>query len=161
MSEIPNEAPASVESPAAKDPAVRIFILAAMLVAFGIWAMMDLSTGKFHYVDPGEDINAFGKWAFNAFGAYICTPVGVVIAVLGLRFLKGVLVADGEGIGWKGKTKRPWAQVATLDATQLRDKGILVVHFKDGARIKLDSWKLQNFKKLVAVVEANVPKTKE
>ena len=38
----PQEIPTRVECPAAKDPAVRLCILAALLLAFGIWCLTDL-----------------------------------------------------------------------------------------------------------------------
>ena len=159
MTETQIEAPERVECPAGRDPAVRLFIVVAMLLAFGLWALYDLHVAKkFSFANPTEDIQAFGKWAANAFGAYICTPASVVLAMFGLSYLRRVLVADESGIGYAGKpkTKIPWDKITSMDASQLKPKGILVLHAGE-QKLKLDSWKLQNFRELMAIVDKKVP----
>ena len=141
----------------AKDPVVRLFIVAAMCLGFGLWCFTDLA----HYPKPVEPfamkhINEWSGYLFNAIGAYVLTPVGLIVLVYTFLFMKRRLVADAEGIGYAGKEKIRWEQVDDLDATKLKDKGILVVHAGDRA-LKLDAWKLKNFKELVAFVESQVP----
>jgi hypothetical protein len=75
----------------------------------------------------------------------------------GIMALRLVLTADADGLGHKGKPKRPWDKITALDASQLKDKGILKVEYEGGEKVVLDSWKLQNFRDLVALVEANSP----
>jgi hypothetical protein len=149
-------APQHVECPAAKDPAVRLFILAAMLLGFGVYSLYDLHmTDQYPYVPASEDLNAFGRWAFNALGAYVLFPLGFIPLIWGLVFLRRKLVADQEGIGYVGRQRICWGDVRELDAGRLKDKGVLVLHYSDG-KLVLDSWKLQNFRELVTLVESKV-----
>ena len=86
--------------------------------------------------------------------------LGVLLVIVGIRMLRRVLVADSAGIGYLGKDKLPWDQIDKLDASQFKNKGILILLAGEGARtrrLKLDSWKLKNFRDLVAFVEAHVP----
>jgi len=159
MTQTQTDAPQRVECPAGKDPAVRLFIIVAMLLGFGLYALYDLYfTQEYPFASPFDNIQTFGRWASNAFGAYICTPASIVLAILGLRYIRRVLVADESGIGYAGKpeNKIPWDKVTSMDASQLKPKGILVLHAGQ-RKLKLDSWKLQNFRELMAVVDQNVP----
>jgi len=146
--------PRRVECPAAKDPAVRLFILAAMLLGFGIWCLSDL--GHYPYKPFSEDANAWLSHMFNKLGAYAFTPLGVVPLVWGIVFLRRKLVADEEGIGYAGRQRARWEDVKELDASRLESKGILTLHCGEGKRLVLDSWKLQNFRQLVALVESRL-----
>lgn len=152
-----SEVPDRVECPTSRDPAVRLFIGAGIAFALGIWCILDLA--HYPYAAPGEDINKFGGWAFNHGGAILGPLIGVVVLVLALRFIKRRVVAGSEGLTVSGKPTIPWEKVEAVDATQLADKGIVVV--RAGQReVKLDSWKLQNFKPLVALIESKVPAEK-
>ncbi len=146
-----------VESKATKDPAVRLFILAAMLLGFGVYCLVDDIRGEFQYVAFSESINGWCRWAFNHYGPYVLIPPGVVVLIRGILFLRRKLVADSEGIGYDGKEKIPWDQVTELDATELQSKKVLRVYYGEGKKLVLDSWKLQDFRDLVAVVEQNIP----
>lgn len=154
------QAPQRVRCPAARDPAVRLFILAAMLIGFGAWCFLEgVVWGKYPYRPIGEDINAWAKYVLNVYGGFVLIPLGLVAAIWGIAFLRRTLVADEEGIGYEGKQRIPWAQVTRLDASRLKDKGLLELHHDDGT-LTLDSWKLQNFQELVRLVEARVPEEK-
>jgi hypothetical protein len=147
-----------VECPASKDPAVRLFIIAAMMLAFAAWTIYDAYVArKYPYPDPYE-LNAYLKHLFNHGAAFVLVPLGVLAIGLGLRSLRRVLVADAEGIGYVGKQKIPWSGVARMDASLLKEKGILRLYHGESGRLTLDSWKLGNFKALVAFVEQHVPR---
>lgn len=148
--------PTRVECPAARDPAVRLFIGAAMAIAAGIWCLTDLR-------EPPEawdmkHINEVAGFLLNNRGPYLFFPVGAILAVIATLYLRRVLVVDDEGIGFVGKKKTPWSDVDSLDASKLESKGIIVLRCTDGRQIKLDSWKLQNFRNMVALVEMKVKK---
>jgi hypothetical protein len=128
-----------------------------MLIGFGIWCFLDLE----NYPRPDvplklENINKWSSYLFNHGGAYVFTPVGVVVLILGIAFLRRRLVADEEGIGYLGKRKIPWDRVERLDAANLQDKGILDLYYGGGRKLSLDSWKLQGFKELVTIVERHL-----
>ncbi len=146
-----------LECRAAKDPPVRLFIGAAMALGFGAWMTYDhYVLGKYPSADP-SDLNKYASYLFNHYGPFLLVPLGLVLAAWGVVALRRVLVADGEGIGYRGKTTRPWADIASVDASRLQTKGILVLQFRDSGRLVLDSWKLTNFRDLVAFVEAHLP----
>lgn len=150
------EKPTSVECPARKDPAVRWFILAAMLIGMGVWCYSD--TKRDTPVPPGLN-NAYFNFAFNYYMPFVAIPPGVGLAIFTALFLRRVLVAGPEGIGYKGGKVLSWADVQQLDARELKNKGIVrLMH--GGAKLTLDSWKLGNFKELMIVVETNVPQDK-
>ena len=147
-----------VECPPTKDPAVRWFIFAAMMLGFAAWTIYDhYIMGKYPYPEPYE-LNPYMKYLFNHYAAYLLIPPGLIGVVLGARQLMRKLTADAEGIAY-GRTEVPWDAIKRLDASQLAEKGILVVHYGDGGALKLDSWKCQNFKQLVALVESKVPQS--
>jgi len=154
-----NTAPTQVTCPAAKDPAVRMFIVSGMTLAGALWCIWDaFILGHYPYAPLSEDLNKFAGWAFNHLLPVILLPIAIDFGVRGFVFLKRVLVADPEGIGYKGKTKYPWSDVTKLDASDLAEKKILRLHIKGRKKpLDLDSWKLENFVSLVAVVEDNVP----
>ncbi|MBS3734008.1 MAG: hypothetical protein KGY99_03690 [Phycisphaerae bacterium] len=152
-----SETPRKITCPATKDPAVRLFIGAAMMIGFGVWCWTDL--GSFPKPDVPFSIKSINPWSgylFNHIGAYVLLPLGLVPLLWGIVFLRRRLVADEEGVGYAGREKIAWRQIETVDATKLKDKGILVLH-AGKRKLKLDSWKLQNFKELVAFVETHAP----
>ena len=152
--------PARVECPAAKDPAVRLFIVAAMLIGFGIWCFID--RGKYHW-NPKGDLNEKFGYILNHGGAVVLPIAGLVPLVWGILFLRRRLVADEEGIGYAGKEKIPWSAVTGLDSSRLEAKGILYLQYGPGGRrrLVLDEWKLKNFRALVRLVESKVSRTEE
>lgn len=157
MSDPPASAPNDrVECPASKDPAVRLFILAGMMLVFGLWCFWDAFVGgKYPYPDDGN-INQVMKHYFNHGGGIILPLGGLIPLVWGILALRRRLVADAEGIGYVGKDRVAWQSVTRLDATLLQEKGILKLHHGAGRPLALDSWKLQNFKALVAFIESHV-----
>jgi len=160
MTETPeNISPTSVTCPAAKDPAVRTFIMAAMLIGIGIWCWMDAATGKYPPPEAWDidHINDAAGHAFNHWTPWVALPIGAFMALRGFLALKRVLTADAEGMGYAGKDKLPWDKITALDASRLKSKGILTVRYEGGEKLVLDSWKLRNFRELVGFVEAHSP----
>lgn len=145
----------TVEAPAARDPAVRKFILSAMLLAFGLWCVNDLH--KYPYKPAAENFNAFAGWLFNHTGAVALPIAGLIVLAIGLLQLRRKLLADADGIGYVGKPKIAWKSITKVDASALQSKGVLVLHHGQDGKLTLDSWKLQNFRDLVAYVESHVP----
>ncbi len=154
--------PQQIECRATKDPAVRLFIAAGMLLALGIYCFVDAFIRDMYPHKPfAEDMNAWMVWAFNYFGPFVFIPPGLALTIWGVMFLKRKCVADAEGISYAycNKEKLPWSNVTRLDASQIK-KGILDLYYNDDRKLRLDSWKLTNFKTLIAIVEQNVPKDK-
>ncbi len=146
-----------VECPAAKDPAVRLFILAAMCLGFGIWAIYDhYVLGKYPYPQHYE-LNPYLYYLFNHYIPYVLIPLGTFVLVWGIRFLHRRLVADAEGIGYVGSEKIRWDEIKELDASLLKTKQILCLRHGEGRTLILDAWKLENFRDLVAMIETRVP----
>jgi len=134
-----------------------MFIVAAMLLVMGLWCLYDAYVMKnFQYPEDGN-VNGVAKYYFNHWGGFMFTIGGLIPLTMGLLFLRRHLVADGEGIDYPGQGKVAWKDVKRLDATDLADKGILRLEYGGDKPLVLDSWKLQNFKALVAFVEAHVP----
>jgi hypothetical protein len=156
------EPPREVECRAAKDPAVRLFILAAILIGWGVYCYVDhYVRGKYPYPGKGGDPNDWAGYIHNAYGPFLFIPVGVFLALWSGVFLRRKLRADGEGIGYLGREKILWSDVTSLDSARLADKGILYLHHKGPGgpkRLKLDRWKLQNFRELVRLLETKVPR---
>jgi len=160
MSEAPDSAgPSSVRCPAAKDPPVRVFIVTAMLIGIGVWCTADALGGKYQKpkVWDFKHINEIAGYVFNHFTPWIALPAGILLLIVGVRMLRRVLLADPQGIGYVGKDGLAWDQIEKLDASQLKGKGILHLVGKDGRKLTLDSWKLTNFRDLVAFVESHLP----
>ncbi len=84
---------------------------------------------------------------------------GLIVAAFTIRFLSRKLVADERGIALGGEMIA-WSDVTELDATKLA-KGFLFVRYGPGKMLTLDSWKMQNFKRLVAFIDAHVPAEKQ
>jgi len=146
-----------VECPATKDPAVRLFIVAAMLIGFGGYTVYDhYILGNYPYPQPYE-LNPCLKYLFNHYIPFLLIPPGLVALIWGLRFLIRRLVADAEGIGYSGGQKVLWGDVKELDASLLKTKQILCLRYGEGRKLILDAWKLENFRDLVALIETRVP----
>jgi len=156
------QAPTRVECRASKDPAVRRFIFAAILLALGVYCLVDAYIlKKYPYPKGGSsDVNAYMAYLFNHYGPFLFVPAGLALVVSAVVFLRRRLVADEEGIGYVGKERIPWTAVRSLDTARLREKGILGLRYDVGGEEKamvLDSWKLQNFRELVMLVEKKAP----
>jgi len=157
MSQTPQEtAPAAVQCPASADPSVRMFIVAAMVIGFAVWCYID--SGNYP-VPAGSDpdyVNKMANHVLNNYGPFVFGPLGLASLVWGVVTLRRRLVADEEGIGYLGKDKLAWGRITRIDAGKLKGKGILVLHYGKGRKLVLDSWKLKNFRELVAFVERHV-----
>lgn len=136
----------------ARDPAVRTFILAAMLIGFGVWCWSDRRETPANW----NDLNKVASYLLNNYGPFLLLPLGMFFGAKGILLLRRRLVADADGIGYAGGEKIRWDEITTVDASQLASKGILYLLHKRG-KLTLDGWHLQNFKQLVAFVESHVP----
>jgi len=130
-----------------------------MGVGIGVWCFLD--RGNYPYAPFDKDINKWSGWAFNHGMAIIGPVIGLIVFAWVIMFLRRKLVADAEGIGYVGRKKIPWSAVDELDAAELKDKGILYLRHSDGKTMKLDGWKLTDFRELVALAEKNVPAEKQ
>jgi len=144
-----------VECPPTREPAVRAFIFAALLMGMGAWCLTDLRKPPEAW--DFKHINEVASYLLNNWGPVVFFPAGLLVAALAVRFLRRKLLADAEGIGYAGADKVAWDQVHELDASKLKDKQILLLRYGQGRKLTLDAWKLQNFRELVAFVEAHVP----
>jgi hypothetical protein len=146
-----------VVCPPTKDPAVRLFIAAAALIAFGGWCLTDLREVPAAW--DLKHINDVAGYLLNNWGPFVFFPAGLISLVWGILFLRRKCVADGEGIvyAYLCREKIPWDSVTELDASELAEKKILHLRYGEGKSLTLDEWKLQNFKDLVAFVEVRVP----
>ena len=155
-------APASedrrIVCPATRDGAVRWFIIAAKAVAFAIWCYTDRKKYKKPEQWDAKHINEAAGYVMNHYSPYVLIPAGVVFLALGLRSLRRKLVADTEGIGYVGREKVPWSAVTALDASQLQEKQILHLRHGQGQTLRLDGYRLRNFRELVEFVEERAPR---
>jgi len=146
-----------VECPPTRDPAVRLFIFAGMLIAFGVWCFHDaFLRGKYPYPADGNFNDVLTHY-FNHVGGIVLPLLGLIPLIKAILFLRRKLLATAEGIGYEGKTPVAWQDVQRLDAADLQDKGILRLYHGAAKPLVLDSWKVSNFKALVAFVESHVP----
>jgi hypothetical protein len=150
----------SVECPAGKDRAVRLFIVSAAMIAVGLWCAYEVFILKQYPHAPFsiDKPNEFLAWAVNTIAPLVLIPGSLILAGLTLVYRRGVLSADAQGIGYRGKEQIAWGDIKRIDAQRIR-KGFLDIYHGPGAKRKfvLDSWKLQNFKALVAFIEQHVP----
>lgn len=147
----------TVECAPTTEPAVRWFIFAAMMIGFAVWCFSE----RHEYPAPEtwdlEHINEAAKYLLNTWGPVVFAPLGLLAVAMAVAHLRSRLIADDEGIGYAGKQKHTWDRVKKLDVSALKAKGILYLTLDDGSEMKLDSWKLQNFRDLVALIEKKVP----
>ncbi|MCK4625098.1 MAG: hypothetical protein KAV00_07305 [Phycisphaerae bacterium] len=155
-----DEIPTKVECLATREPAVRLFIVAGILIGFGLWCAFDVHVKKkYEWKENANTSEVFSYW-FNHGGAVVFPLLGLIPLGMAVVSLRRKLLADDEGIGYVGKKKIPWSAVSSLDAAKLADKGIIHLHYKtDGTEgiLTLDGWKLQNFRSLVQLVEKKAP----
>jgi len=159
MNDIPDsESSDRVECPAVTDPAVKSFIIAAMLLGLGIYCFIDGHIrDEYPYKPLSQDVNVWLKWAFNYYGPFVLIPLGLVALIWGIVALRRKLVADANGIGYLRGEQIAWDRVEKLDVSLLESKGVLKLHHGLEKPLVLDSWRLRNFKALVAFVEGHVP----
>ncbi|MFP3937511.1 MAG: hypothetical protein ACLFVW_04150 [Phycisphaerae bacterium] len=146
-----------IEARAAADPAVRMFILAGMLLAYSVWCFLDWKPTPTAW--DLEHANEVGSFLVTNVLVFLTLPGGLVVLAWALLFLRRRLIADAEGIGYAGKDKIPWHTITKVDASDLASKGILDVYHGEGGKrkLRLDSWKLKDFKPLVAFIESHLP----
>jgi hypothetical protein len=154
-------APEKIECRSTKDPAIRVFILAAMFLGFGGYSVFETQhMGKYPYAPLAEDLNAWFSWLLNYCGPFVFIPVGVIFLIIGILYIRRRLVADQDGIGYVGKTKLKWDDVSQLDAKRLKSKGIIALDH-EGGKLVLDSYKLTDFKNLLKLIEQKIPQDKQ
>ena len=151
----PQQGADKIVAPPARDPTVRFTIVA--LGAFGLaaWCAYDVFVmGKHPY---GSGVNEFLPWLAN-WGSIVVMPlVGIAMLAWILRVVRRPAEADAQGVGFVGKPKVAWDRIERIDAPRLKDKGILDLYYDGGRKLTLDSWKLDNFKALVAYIERHLP----
>lgn len=149
--------PEKIVCTATKDLPVRLFVVAAMLVGFGIYCFIDSHIRKeYPYKPLAEDMNVWLSWAFNFYGSYVFAALGIIPLAWGFTLLRRKLIADGEGIGFEGKDKIAWADITNMDVSELADKQILHLEHSQGQKLKLDGYNMKNFKELVDFIEDHV-----
>jgi hypothetical protein len=163
----PTESPQAVLCEAAKENAVKGFILVVMFLGFGLWSAYDISTGAYPVPETPlslEHINDWGDLLFN-WGVAITAPlIGLIALVRVMRYRARKLEANAEGIGYVGKETYPWAAVTRLDASKLKAKDLLVLHIQPGSEeilLKLDGYKLTNFRALMKILETHIPQDRQ
>jgi len=149
----PEAGPDRVVCPADKDPAVRIFIGAAMLIGFAFWCLAE----KHQYAPPEawtrEHINAAAGYVLNHWGPWVFLPVAGVLIVYALLTLRRKIEADDKGISVNGGQPIPWSDFDGIDAALLPKKGILRLKRHNGEYVRLDRYKVKNFKALADLIE--------
>ena len=151
---VPPEQVGRVECAPTRDPAVRWFIFAGMLIGFAFWCLSDLRQPPEAW--DMKHVNQAAAYLLNNWGPVLFFPLGAVAIATAVRHLARKLVADETGIGY-GRTRIAWDRFTGLDASLLASKGILRLEYDGNKQLKLDSWRLRNFKPLVAYVEAKRP----
>ena len=148
---------------ATRDGAVRLFIIAAMLLGFGIYCFTDWSNPKYAAPESWDmkHINNIGGYLLTHYGPFVLIPPGLIVAGFAVRSLRRKLIADEEGIGYVGKEKLAWSSVTGLDPSDLAQKQILRLKHGGDKSLDLDGYDLQNFKELVAFIESHVPREQE
>ena len=147
-----------VECRPTKDPAVRWFIFAALMIGFATWCFIDRHKHPRPEAWDMKHVNEAAGYLFNnIIGPYIFFPAGLIIVIFAIRSLTRRLTADEEGIGYAGKAKVAWNDITGLDASELGSKQILRLRHGRDEVLTLDAYKLKNFRDLVAFIEAKVP----
>lgn len=156
----PSTETTQVICPATRDTGIRLLIMAAMMIGYGLYCFTDW--GKSKYDAPAawdmKHINEAARHVLTYYVPFVLIPPGLAVAAFAVRSMRRRLLADAEGIGYAGKDKLPWSAVTRLDASDLADKQILRIEHGSGQSMVLDGYELQNFKQLVAFVESHVPR---
>lgn len=143
-------------SPASKDALIRPLIIAVALIGVGIWCYSDRSSYPAPEAWNVKHINDAAGYVLNhIIGPYLLIPLGVIFGIYALMMSRRKVVADEHGIGYAGKDKLSWSDIKNVDASRLQDKQILYLEHVAG-KMKLDGYKLDNFKPLVEMIEAKV-----
>jgi len=151
----PPASPSRIEAKPATDPLVRLLAAMAMFLGFAIYCAVDAE-------DPPaawdlQHINEASSYALHVGGPFVFGIIGLVLAGMAIRFVRRRLVADETGLGYLGREKIAWDAITEIDAKTLQSKGILKLRHHPDKTLTLDSWKLTNFRELVALVERKVP----
>jgi len=155
-----------VKASPSKDPAVRMLIVAAMALGFGLYCVYHAyidsdpeSIAKYRELAPDADINAKATYWFNLIGGYVLPLVGLLFLSLSVRQLCRTLSMDDSGIH-SGSETVAWSDIREVNAEDLK-KDILYV-FHSGGKLKIDGylWQKSDFQKLVALLEQRVPAEK-
>jgi hypothetical protein len=156
-----NDTPSSqagqhIECRASHEPAVRRFIVAAGLIGFGLWCWSDRAKYTAPQVWDLPHINEAASYLLNHWGPFLLVPAGMIALAFGIRQLMLHVTADEEGLAYRGR-HLAWKDVKVLDARQLVTKGLLVLEPSEGKPWVLDSYRIRDFRQLVAFIEAHTP----
>jgi len=150
----------SIKVMPATDPAVRLFIVAALLIGFGVWCIIDLP--KYARPDEPFSLQTVNEWAgylFNYTGAVVFPIAGLIPLAMAVRHLRRKIVADSRNLIIGTGPAIAWETITLVDPSQLRDKGILRLNYEPGGTVRLDSWKYrtEDFRRLVSAIESQAP----
>jgi hypothetical protein len=143
-----------------RDPVVRMAIAVAMFIGFAVYCRVDVEDKP--TVWDLKHINDVAKWGLHVYGPYAFGVPAAAWAVWTVMFIRRKLIADEDGIRYRYFNSDPiaWEDITRVDASKLKSKGIVVLHYGRGGKMTLDSWKLSNFKQLVALIETKIPDDK-
>jgi len=157
----------SVKAAPSKDPAVRLLIVAAMALGFGLYCVYHAyldndpeSIEKYRHLAPDADINAAATYWFNLIGGYVLPVIGLIFLGLSVRQMRRKLSMDEAGIHAGAETVA-WSDIREVDAAEMKKKDLLYVLHGNG-KLKLDGylWQKTDFQKMVALIEQRVPAEK-
>jgi hypothetical protein len=159
MSENEEQIPLEVTCSIGSDVVVRGFIMAGIFLAIGLWCGYEMNlTDKYPTPDVPfsmDVINEYASWLANFVGQIAFTAVGLFLLIRVLRTRASRLRADANGIGYVGKRTIAWNEITKIDASRLKAKGFLDIYAGD-AKFSVDTWRWEQSKTLLAIMEANV-----
>ena len=154
-----SDEPSEISVGASAEWIVRYFFIpAGILIGMGFYCLSTPEPAPQAW--NMEHVNDVARYVLYRWAPFVLFPAGALLGLWGLRNLRRQMVADEQGLGYAGTPRLRWDQVQSIDASRLQAKGILYVLGPEDRKITLDSWKLNDFKKLVAFVEAHVPPQK-
>jgi len=146
-----------VTCPPEKDPAVRTFVFAAIMIGFAVWCYTDRR--ELPEAWDLEHINDAAAYLMNNWGPVVLVPIGIIAALMGMKHLSRILEADENGIGYVGKDKIAWSDIVEVDASLLKSKGLILINAGE-KKLKLRSGDMENFRELAALIEKSIPEEK-
>ena len=145
-----------VECPADKDPAVRVFIGAAMCLGGAAYCHLTPPDTQPEGPFSMDKINHFAEWYLFFYGRWVFGALGIVLAILGARILRRQITADAEGMTVNRKRRYAWREFTGIDATLLATKGQLTLQRGAGEGVVLRRYQYKNFKALVELIEQSL-----
>ena len=159
MSENEEQTPQEVTCTIGSDVVVRAFIMAGIFLAIGLWCGYEINlTDKYPTPEVPfsmDVINEYAIWLANFGGQIAFTAVGLFLLIRAIRTRASRLHADANGIGYVGKRTIAWNEITRIDASRLKAKGFLDIYVGD-KKFSVDTWRWEQSKTLLAIMEANV-----